>query len=71
MEAENGPFNYNENGDITFCRRGNYVPEKSEGRFSGAIGWEVMISYTTVENDPGNNNGIGYSDVIIFGWVYY
>ena len=71
LEAQNGPFNYDEEGNITFCRRGHYVPGESSGKFSGAMGWEVMISYTAAENDPGTHMGIGYSDVIIFGWVYW
>ncbi len=74
LEAENGPFNVDEEtGDMTFCRIGHYVGDQSSGKFSGARGWEVMLSYTAVENNPGNpaNGGQGYSDVIIFGWVYY
>ena len=71
LEAENGPFNYDEYGNSTFVRRGNYIPDQSTGSFSGAIGWEIMISYTAYENSPSiSPDGTGYSDVIIFGWVF-
>jgi hypothetical protein len=69
LEAENGPFQVDEEGNSMFVRRGNYSPEHSTGSFSGAIGWEVMISYTAAENSP-QDDGTGYSDVIIFGWVF-
>jgi hypothetical protein len=72
LEAENGPFQVDEEGNVTFARRGNYVPVQSTGVFEGAKGWEIMISYTAVENSPSiDPEGKGYSDVIIFGWVYY
>ena len=72
LEAENGPFHYDENGNSTFCREGQYVGDQSAGMFEGAFGWEVMISYTAADNNPGDpaNGGVGYSDVIIFGWVH-
>jgi len=70
LEAVNGPFQVDEEGNVTFIRKGNYVPEQSTGVFKGAVGWEVMISYTAIENSPSNPAGSGYSDVIIFGWVY-
>lgn len=72
LEATNGPFQVDEEGNVTFVRRGNYVPVQSTGVFEGAKGWEIMISYTAVENSPSiDPEGKGYSDVIIFGWVYY
>ena len=71
LEAQNGPFRIDEEGNSTFVRKGNYVADKSSGVFSGAIGWEIMISYTAYENSPSNSpTGTGYTDVIIFGWVY-
>jgi len=70
LEAVNGPFQVDEEGNVTFIRKGNYVPGQSTGVFEGAVGWEVMISYTAIENSPSNPAGSGYSDVIIFGWVY-
>jgi hypothetical protein len=71
LEAVNGPFQVDEEGNVTFIRKGNYIPGQSTGVFEGAVGWEVMISYTAIENSPSNSpDGSGYSDVIIFGWVY-
>ncbi|MEJ2004083.1 MAG: hypothetical protein P8X57_03750 [Cyclobacteriaceae bacterium] len=71
LQAENDPFQFNEDDSKTFVRRGNYIGSQSSGAYEGAFGWEVMISYTSAEDNPANNNGIGYSEVIIFGWVYY
>ena len=72
LDAENGPFNYDDEGNATFCRKGRYNGDKSDGKFAGAFGWEIAISHTAPENNPANpaNMGQGYSDVIIFGWVY-
>ena len=73
LEAESGPRNYDDLGNMVFCRKGNYIGNESTGIFEGACGWEIMISYTTPENNPGDpaNMGQGFSDVIIFGWVFY
>jgi hypothetical protein len=71
IEAENGPVHYDNEGNSTFVRKGNYNPEQSTGCFAGAVGWEVAIMYTATEDNPANApDGIGYSDVVIFGWVY-
>ncbi len=69
LEAENGPFQFDEAGNATFCRKGKYVPEQSNGIFAGALGWEVMVSHTAAVDSP-TDDGIGYSNVIIFGWVF-
>ena len=72
IEAQNSPFQYDADGNSRFYRKGHYNVEKSTGTFSGATGWEIMISYTAAENSPSSHpQGKGYSDVIIFGWVYY
>ncbi len=72
VEAQNSPFNYDEMGNSWFYRYGNYQGEQSTGRFDGAYGWEIMISYTPSETNPGlDPNGIGQSQVVIFGWVKY
>lgn len=71
VEAKNGPFYYDEEGNSSFRRIGKYNPDKSQGIFSGVRGWEIALLYTAAENNPGTNNGIGYSDVIIFGWAYW
>ncbi len=71
LQAENGPFQYDADGNMTFVRKGHYTESQSTGIFEGAFGWEIMISYTASENNPAVNNGVGYSEVIIFGWTYY
>lgn len=71
LEAENDPVKNDDMGNMMFCRKGHYLPGQSDGIFSGAIGWEKMISYTAAEDNPSNSaDGTGYSDVVIFGWVY-
>lgn len=72
MRGENTPFQEDEQGNLTFRRNGQYSGEQSTGIFEGARGWEVMISYTAAENNPGNSpTGEGSSTVLIYGWVYY
>lgn len=71
FQGESGPHNYDEAGNMVFCTEINFIREQCTENYEGAFGWNVLIHYTTPENNPGNNNGIGYSDVIIFGWVYY
>lgn len=80
MEAEEGvlwfsgtstPHIRDDEGDKTFYLFGTYVPEQSTGIFEGAFGWETAFVFTAAENDPEQNNGIGYSDVVIYGWVFF
>jgi hypothetical protein len=72
VEAQNDPFNYDEMGNSWFYRYGTYNGGLSSGIFEGAYGWEIMISYTPYETNPGSNpEGIGESEVVIFGWVKY
>ena len=72
LYATNDPFMVDAEGNITFYRHGNYLPDPSTGIFSGAYGWETSIMYTAYENSPENNpEGIGFSDVITFGWVFF
>ncbi len=72
VEAQNNPFNYDEMGNSWFYRYGTYNGGLSSGIFEGAYGWEIMISYTPYETNPGlNPQGIGESQVVIFGWVKY
>ena len=72
VEAQNDPFNYDEMGNSWFYRYGTYNGGLSSGIFEGAYGWEIMISYTPYETNPGSNpDGIGESEVVIFGWVKY
>jgi len=71
VEANNGPFHYDAEGNSRFRRIGHYSPSKSQGIFSGARGWEIALLYTAAENNPGTNNGVGFSDAIIFGWAYW
>ncbi len=71
MEGQNDPFNVDEEGNSWFYRYGTYQADLSSGIFEGARGWEIMISYTPYETNPESNNGIGASEVVIFGWVNY
>lgn len=71
LKAENTPFEIDEDGNSTFRRYGHYMGDQSTGKFEGASGWEIAISYTAAENSPSNPTGQGQSTVIIFGWVYY
>lgn len=73
LEGENTPFQYDDQGNATFRRDGHYIGAQSTGIFEGARGWEIMISYTAAENNPGipENQGQGLSQTITFGWVYY
>jgi hypothetical protein len=71
LEGENTPFEYDDDGNATFRRYDRFVGAHS-GIFEGARGWEIMISYTAEENNPGNSpTGQGLSQTIAFGWVYY
>jgi hypothetical protein len=56
---------------MVFYTKINFAGDQSTEKYEEARGWNVLIHYTTAENNPGNNNGIRYSDVIIFGWVYW
>ena len=72
LKGENTPFDIDEHGNSTFRRYGHYLGDQSTGKFEGASGWEIMISYTAAENSPNYPPlGQGQSTVIIFGWVYY
>ncbi|MGB5437842.1 MAG: hypothetical protein WBM98_18255 [Maribacter sp.] len=71
LEATNGPFHYDAEGNSRFRRIGQYSPDKSQGVFSGVRGWEIALLYTAAENAPDPITGIGYSDAIIFGWAYW
>ncbi len=73
LEAENGPFQFDAEGNSIFRRTGRYNPDKSAGIYSGVRGWEIALIYTAVENNPGTpgNDGIGYGDALIFGWAYW
>ena len=72
VEAQNEPFNYDEQGNSWFYRMGSYNGNLSSGIFEGAYGWEIAILYTPSETNPGTNpNGIGASQTVIFGWVRY
>ncbi|MGB5499777.1 MAG: hypothetical protein WBM77_12685 [Maribacter sp.] len=71
VEANNGPFHYDEAGNSRFRRIGHYSPSKSQGIFSSVRGWEIALLYTAAENNPGTHNGVGFSDAIIFGWAYW
>jgi hypothetical protein len=63
--------NYDDVGNMVFYTKINFAGDQSTEKYEEARGWNVLIHYTTAENNPGNNNGIRYSDVIIFGWVYW
>lgn len=70
--GENTPFQYDDQGNATFRLNGKIVGAQSTGIFKGARGWEIMISYTAADNNPGNSpTGEGLSQTIAFGWVYY
>ncbi len=72
LEAENGPFRYDEDGNFTFYRHGRFVSEKCEGTYEGAVGWEITVIQTLAENNPANDpQGIGYSTAVTFGWIYW
>lgn len=72
VEGQNNPYNYDEMGNAWFYRYGNYNGNLSSGIFEGAYGWEIAIIYTPYETNPGSNpEGIGESQVVIFGWVRY
>ena len=72
LTGEMTPHQYDEDGNMTFYMKGIFQGEKSTGIFEGAVGWEIMKSYTAVEDNPSTDpEGKGYSDVIIFGWVFY
>ena len=68
FQGESSPHNYDDEGNMVFYMKAGFVGDQSTGIFEGAFGWEIMISHTTAENIP--SGGTGYSDVIIFGWVY-
>jgi hypothetical protein len=71
VEAQNGPFQFDEEGNSTFYRKGKYLPNQNTGAFEGAIGWEITIIQTLAEDNPENDpQGLGYSTSISFGWVY-
>ncbi len=55
VEAQNDPFNYDNVGNSWFYRYGIYNGGLSSGIFEGAYGWEIMISYTPYETNPGTN----------------
>ena len=70
--GENTPFMTDEAGNSTFRLNGRFLGDLSTGVFEGARGWEIMISYTAVENSPSNSpTGQGKSTTVIFGWAYY
>ncbi len=72
MEAENLPFQFDEEGNSWFRRNGRYIGDQSTGCFEGARGWEIAIIYTAAENNPAiSPTGQGYGTAIIFGWVFY
>jgi hypothetical protein len=72
LVATNTPFNELENGDSFFYRYGEYVGSTSTGMFRGAVGWEISRMYTRAENNPADDPmGLGSSEVITFGWVFY
>ncbi len=44
----------------------------STGIFEGAFGWATAIVSTSPENDPANDpNGLGSSEAVHFGWVFF
>jgi hypothetical protein len=72
LEATNTPHTTLSNGDSYFFRHGNYVGNPNGGIFANAFGWELSYMFTNAQNNPNANpNGVGFSNVITVGWVYY
>jgi hypothetical protein len=71
VTATSTPHIADEEGNKSFYINGTFVPTQSTGIFDGALGWEQVLVLTAAENDPEQNNGIGYSEAVIVGWVFF
>jgi len=71
FSGTNTPHVYDDEGNKTFYLYATFVPDQSTGIFEDAFGWATAFIFTAAENDPALNSGIGYSDVVMVGWVFF